>query len=565
MKEKSRVFSDNDVLSQLRRAMLYACGLTFDEIKRPFVAVVNTFNEMHPGHMHLRSLAERVKAGVRSAGGTPLEFGCVAICDGMAVGHDGMKYVLPSRGVIADSIELTLRAHHYDAAVLIGACDKIIPALLMVAARVNIPTIIVSGGPMLPGYLARYAAKVSIGSLDKLGSDLISGKVPEDIREDILSSCYPCAGACWGMGTANTMACLTEALGLSLPGDGTAPAVSSRKLRLAEQAGEKIMDLLREGITPRMIMNEAALKNALIVDLATGGSLNTVLHLPALAHELGLHMDLFDFDRASRQVQLITNIEPNGPHHVSDLDAAGGIPGVMKTLETMLDGTLVTATTKTVRENLKGVEVFDRDVIRPLENPVHPYGGIAVLRGNLAEDGAVIKQAALKPELWKFKGPARVFNSEEEALSGLAGRIIKGDVIVIRYEGPKGGPGMREMALFRAALKIFGLGDSAFIVTDGRFSGYSDGPCIGYLSPEAADGGVIGLVEDGDEIEIDVEQRILRVNLSDEELAARRKSFTPVQHEFPGGYLDFYSRLATSASHGCILELGRNQTQGHSG
>jgi dihydroxy-acid dehydratase len=357
------------------------------------------------------------------------------------------------------------------------------------------------------------------------------------------------------------MACLTEALGMSLHGDGTAPAVSSKKQRLAEQAGEKIMDLLREGITPRTIMSESALNNALIVDLATGGSLNTVLHLPALAHELGTHMDLFDFDRVSRQVRLITNIEPNGPHHVSDLDTAGGIPGVMKTLETMLDCTPVTATSKTVQENLKGVEVFDRDVIRPLENPVHPYGGIAVLRGNLAEEGAVIKQAALKPELWKFTGPARVFNSEEEALAGLSGRINKGDVIVIRYEGPRGGPGMREMALLRAALKIYGLGDSVFIVTDGRFSGYSDGPCIGYLSPEAADGGVIGLLEDGDEIEINVEQRILRVNLSDEDLAARRKSFNPVQHEFPGGYLDFYSRLATSASRGCVLDPGRVQTK----
>ncbi len=555
MKKHSRVFSDNDPHSMVRRAMLYACGWTYDEIKRPFVAVVNTYNEMHPGHMHLKTIAERVKAGVRTAGGLPTEFYTLSLCDGLANGHEGMKFVLPSRQVIADSVELGLRAHCYDAAVLIGSCDKILPALLMAAARVNIPTIIVTGGPMPAGCWAREGVKASVSGFGPMIRKVYSGDYSPEIREEALSSLYPCAGACWGMGTANTMACLCEALGMSLPGDGTAPGLMANKSRMAEQAGEKIMDLLGRGITPSTIMTQASLENAMKVNMAIGGSLNTVLHLPALAHELGLKVDYSDFDRLSREIPHLTNVEPAGPYSVIDLDSAGGIPGVMKTLEGHLDNTVLTVTGKTVGENLADATVFSSDIIQPLTNPVHPYGGVAVLRGNLAVKGAVIKQVAVNESLWKFTGDARVFDSEEDALAGLGdGRIQKGDVIVIRYEGPKGGPGMREMALFRVALKLAGMGNTNYIVTDGRFSGYSDGPSIGYLSPEAADGGTIALVRDGDRIEIDIEKRKLELKVSGHELADRRKNLVHPAKKHPRGYLDIYARLVSSADQGAVMK-----------
>jgi dihydroxy-acid dehydratase len=534
--------------------MLYACGLTYEEIKRPMVAVVNTFNEMHPGHMHLRTLAERVKAGVRTAGGLPLEFSVLALCDGFANGNEGMRYVLPSRQVIADSIELGLQAHRYDAAVLIGSCDKIIPALLMAAVRVDIPAIIVTGGPMPPGMWARRGLKSSVSILETIGKDVISGALPEEIREEALRSFYPCAGACWGMGTANTMACLSEALGLALPGDSTAPAPMADKARLAEEAGEKIMELARGGITPSQIVNGAALENALKVNAAIGGSLNTVLHLPALAHELGMRITLDDFDRTAREIPHLTNVEPAGPHQVVDLGRAGGIPAVMKALRDRLDGSVLTVTGKTLSETVEKAEIFDEEIIRPLESPVHPYGGIAVLKGNLAEEGAVIKQVAVSESLRRFAGPARVFNSEEEALAGL-GKIQPGDVIVIRYEGPKGGPGMREMALARAALKVFGLGESTYIVTDGRFSGYSEGPSIGYLSPEAAAGGTIALVENGDTVEIDVDRRSINLNVDEATLEKRRENLVPPPKEKPTGYLEVFAHLVTSAAEGTVYRI----------
>lgn len=557
--QNSGVFSQDDPFSQIRRAILYASGLTYKEITRPFVAVVNTYNEIHPGHRHLHIISDRVKAGIRSGGGVPLEFGTIALCDGLAMGHEGMKYVLPSRQVIADSIELGLRGHRYDAAVLIGSCDKIIPALLMAAIRVDIPTVIVTGGSMLPGYWPRRKQKMSAHTMPKFTRDIISKSdgVSRELREEALSSLYPCPGACWGMGTANTMACLSEVLGMSLPLDATVPAVMSDKLRLAEMAGEKVMELLGSGVTPRQIINRKSLENALKVNAAIGGSLNTVLHLPALAHEIGFKLPLEEFDRCARETPYLANIEPAGPHHVIDLHYAGGIPAVMKILESRLDTSLITVTNHTVAENISGAEVFNPEIIRPLESPVYPYGNIAVLKGNLAEQGAVIKQTALKRELWKFSGPARVFNSEEEATSGLQeGKVQSGDVIVIRYEGPKGGPGMREMALFRAVLKLMGLGDSTYIVTDGRFSGYSEGPCIGYLSPEAAEGGNIALVKDGDRIEIDLENRFLNVNLSEAELQKRREAFTvhPVKDRHQG-YLDLYARHVTPAVDGSVFKF----------
>jgi len=554
-KKHSHVFSDDDPLSMVRRSILYACGVTHGEIKRPLVAVVNTYNEMHPGHMHLKTLAERVKAGVRTAGGLPTEFYTLSLCDGLANGHEGMKFVLPSRQVIADSVELGLRAHCYDAAVLIGSCDKILPALLIAAARVNIPAIIVTGGPMPPGYWGREKVKTSIMNFGRVIKKVLGEQVSAEVREEALASFHPCAGACWGMGTANTMACLCEALGMSLPGDGTAPAVMAKKSRLAEQAGEKIMELLTQEITPAKIMTRASLENAIKVNLAIGGSLNTVLHLPALAHELGMKVDYSDFDRLSREIPHLTNIEPAGPYSVVDLDGAGGIPGVMKTLENLLDGSTLTATGRTLSDNLERAEVFTPEVIRPRANPVHPYGGIAVLKGNLAERGAVIKQVAVKRELWNFTGAARVFNSEEEALAGLGnGQIRKGDVVVIRYEGPKGGPGMREMALFRIALEFCGMGGTNYIVTDGRFSGYSEGPSIGYLSPEAADGGIIAVVKDGDMIEINIEKRILELKVSEPELKSRREKLRHPPKKYPKGYLDIYAKLVSSADRGAVLK-----------
>jgi dihydroxy-acid dehydratase len=553
-KKNSKVFSDDDPQSLVRRSMFYACGLTHQEIKRPIVAVVNTYNEMHPGHMHLRMLADRVKAGIRTAGGVGLEFSTIALCDGLAMGHDGMKFILPSRQVIADSIELALRAHCYDAAVMLGSCDKIIPALLMAAARVDIPTVIVTGGPMPPGFWPREKVKVSVSSFDQLVKKVIAPNLAQEIREEALASFYPCAGACWGMGTANTMACLSEALGMSLPGDGTAPAVSAKKQRLAEEAGEKVIELLGQDMRPSDIMTRSALENALKVNLAIGGSLNTVLHLPALAHELGMHLGYADFDALSRQIPHLTNIEPAGPYSVVDLDEAGGIPGVMKTMQGLLDTTTLSVTGETIGDNLHDAAVFSDEVIRPLANPVHPYGGIAVLKGNLAEQGAVIKQVAVNEDMWHVTRPARVFNSHDEAVEGLlSGRIGQGDIIVIRYEGPKGSPGMPEMALFRAVLEMLGMGDTNYIVTDGRFSGYSNGPSIGYLSPEAAEGGTIALVQDGDPIEIDIEARKLELHVPETELRQRREHVIAPVKQYPKGYLDIYKRLISSADKGGVL------------
>jgi dihydroxy-acid dehydratase len=555
-KEMSSVYSGDDPLSMIRRTWLYATGMTYDEIKKPFVAVANTYAEMHPGHVHLRSVVDKVKAGIRSAGGIPFEFGTIALCDGLAQAHQGNDYVLPSREIITDSIEVAVRGHRYDAVVLVGSCDKIIPALLMAAARLDIPAIVVTGGSAPPGYWAREKLQISTKA-EGPAAGKIMGLEP-CLREEGLASLYPCAGACWGMGTANTMACLSEALGMSLPGDGTAPAVMANKLRLAEKAGEQIVDLLKKGITAGKIMTAASLRNALMVDMAIGGSLNTVLHLPSIAYELGLSLDLSEFDRESRQTPHLANVEPNGPYFVVDFDRAGGIPGVLKRLEGKVDGSVMTVTGNSMAENIKGFEIFDDDIIRPLSNPVHPYGGMAVLRGNLAPDGAVIKQVGLPQEQWRFSGPARVYNSEEEAIKALTGGEIKaGDVAVIRYEGPKGGPGMREMALFRVLQKMLGLDYSCYTITDGRFSGYSEGACIGYLSPEAIEGGPIALVHDGDMIEIDVEKRLLQLRVPDAVLDERRKNLVHPQKKVTRGYLELYRELVGPANLGAIMRRGR--------
>jgi dihydroxy-acid dehydratase len=553
-KEHSKVYMGGDPLTRFRRALLYTVGFTSEQIDKPLIAVANTWNELHPGHFHLGRLAAKVKEGVLMAGGMPAEFNTISLCDGLANGHDGMRYILPSRELIADSIELNIGAHAFDAMVLIGSCDKIIPGLLMAAARVDIPAIVVAGGPMFPGHWPRHKMDFSVTGLPALAERWSKGEISEEHLEEMTACIYPCAGACWGMGTANTMACLTEAVGMSLPGDGTAHATTSKKERIAVDAGVAVMKLLEEGLTPSKIMTKEALENMLRVNMAIGGSLNTVLHIPALAHELGLKVDLEMFDEMSRKTPHLCNIEPSGPYFLSDLEEAGGIPGVMKRLENELVLDVPTVTGGTIGDNIKDAEVFNDEVIRPLDTPVHEYGGIAVLKGSLAPERAVIKQVAVSESLWKFEGPARVFDGEDEATQELmAGGLKPGDVIVIRYEGPKGGPGMRELAHFRVMLKFAGLGDKVYLVTDGRYSGYSEGTSIGYLSPEAAEGGPIALVKDGDIIAIDIEARKLDLNVSEEELKERRAAWKPPAPRVTKGYLARYARMATSASEGAII------------
>jgi len=529
--------------------------MTKQQIERPLVAVVNTWNELHAGHAHLNRLSAKVKEGVLMAGGMPAEFNTISICDGLTVGHGGMRYVLPSREVIADSIELTVQAHLYDAMVLIGSCDKIIPALLMAAARLDIPAILVAGGPMFPGYWPRFRLRWGEAAMDAIGERYTRGELTDEQLEELTACIYPCAGACYGMGTANTMACLTEAFGMSLPGDGTAHATTAKKERLAVEAGVQVMRLLEAGLTPSTIMAEAAFHNALKVNMAIGGSLNTVLHIPAIAHELGIKIELEMFDRMSRETPHLCNIEPSGPHCLSDLERAGGIPGVMKRLQGLLETDVVTVTGKSVKDNLASAEIFDEEVIRPLDAPVRPYGGIALLKGNLAPGGAVVKQVAVDRSQWRFSGPARVFDSEEDATQALMEQKIRaGDAVIIRYEGPKGGPGMREMQMFRSLLKFAGFLGKVYLITDGRFSGYTGGACIGYLSPEAAEGGPLAAVRDGDIIQVDIEKRMLHVELSESELRARLEVWVPPPARIKKGYLRRYSAAASSAARGAILE-----------
>ncbi len=556
IKGRSQIYRGGDPLSRFRRSLLYTVGFTREQIERPLVAIANTWNELHPGHFHLNRLAAKVKEGVLMAGGMPAEFNTISLCDGLANGHAGMRYILPSRELIADSIEVNIHAHAFDAMVLIGSCDKIIPGLLMAAARVDIPCIVVAGGPMFPGHWPRHNLNFSVTGITALAERWTRGDFTDEQLEEMTTCIYPCAGACWGMGTANTMACLTEAVGMSLPGDGTAHATTSKKERLAGEAGVAVMSLLEAGITPSKIMTEAAFDNMLRVNMAIGGSLNTVLHIPAIAHELGIRVDMDMFDAMSRQTPHLCNIEPSGPYFLSDLEEAGGIPAVMKRLEADLNRDCITVTGSSVGENIKDAEVFNEKVIRPLDSPVHEYGGIAVLKGSLAPVGAVIKQVACDESLWKFEGPARVFDCEEDAAQALMSQEIKaGDVIVIRYEGPRGGPGMREMAHFRALLKFAGLGDKVYLITDGRYSGYSEGSSIGYLSPEAAEGGPIAVVRDGDIISIDIEARKLDLMVEKGELDKRMREWKCPPPRITKGYLARYSVTAKSAAEGAIIPV----------
>jgi len=532
------------------RSLLKANGFTDEEMARPFVGIVNSANEIIPGHIHLNQIAQAAKDGVRMAGGTPMEFSVIGICDGIAMNHAGMKYSLPSREIIADSIELVAMAHAFDALVFVPNCDKIVPGMLMAALRLNVPSVVISGGPMLAG--SHRGKSVDLISVFEGVGQVKAGTITEEDLRELEGCACPTAGSCSGMFTANSMNCLTEALGLGLPGNGTVPAAYSERIRLAKHAGMKVMELLEKGIKPRDIATHSAFNNAIAVDVALGCSTNTVLHVPAVAYEAGIELDLDDFDNMSKQVPHLCNLSPAGPHHLQDLYHAGGIQAVMKRLEGLgvLDLSVTTATAKTLKENLEDVEVYDAEVIRPLDNPYHAEGGIAILRGSLAPDGAVVKQSGVLPEMMKREGVAKVFDSEEDATKAiLSGGIKPGDVIIIRYEGPKGGPGMREMLTPTSAIAGLGLDKDVALITDGRFSGGTRGAAIGHCSPEAAQGGAIALVKDGDVIAIDIPERKLDLLVDEAELAQRRKAWSPPEKKLTG-VLKRYADMSLSADKG---------------
>ncbi|SIN72396.1 dihydroxyacid dehydratase [Acetomicrobium flavidum] len=539
------------------RSLLMADGYEKWEIERPWVGIANAYNSIIPGHMHLRSLVEAVKAGIYAAGGLPLEFPTIGVCDGLAMNHEGMRYSLASREHIMDSIEIMAKAHGFDALVLVPNCDKIVPGMAMAAARLNIPAIILSGGPMLAG---RDVDKnvVDLSSMFEAVGKCAAGVITEDELGKLESIACPTCGSCSGMFTANTMNCMMEALGLALPGNGTIPAVFSERIRLAKATGRAIMQLLDKGITPRTILTKVAFINAIAVDMALGGSTNTALHLPAIAWAAGLDLPLSLFDQMSRRCPHICSMSPGGRYHIEDLFFAGGVQGVMSRLleAGLIDGDLITVTGKTVAENLAEVRVLDDEVIRPVDRPYHAEGGLAVLYGRLAPDGAVVKQSAVSPEMMIHTGPARIFDSEEEATEAIfSGKIKAGDVVIIRYEGPKGGPGMREMLGPTSALAGMGLDKCVALITDGRFSGATRGASIGHVSPEAAEGGPIGLLKDGDLIVIDIPARKLDVEVSDEELSLRRKQWKPILRKLDSPFLERYRAFVTSGAKGAVLEV----------
>ena len=538
-------------------SLLYALGLTKEEIERPLIGIVSSYNEIVPGHMNIDKIAQAVKDGVRAAGGTPIMFPAIAVCDGIAMGHIGMKYSLVTRELIADSTEAMALAHQFDGLVMIPNCDKNVPGLLMAAARVNIPTIFVSGGPMLAGHL-RDGRRTCLSHMFEAVGAYHAGKLDEDGVEEYIENACPSCGSCSGMYTANSMNCLTEAIGMALRGNGTIPAPYSARLRLAKHTGMKIMELVEKNIRPRDIMTAAAFHNAETVDMALGCSTNTMLHLPAIAHEAGVEIDLAAANEISAHTPNLCHLAPAGDTFMEDLELAGGVYAVMKELtkKGLLDTSLITATGKTIAENLEGVENLDESIIRPIDRPYSANGGIAVLRGNLAPDGCVVKQSAVAPEMMVHEGPARVFDSEEDAIAAIyAKKINAGDVVVIRYEGPKGGPGMREMLNPTSAICGMGLGESVALITDGRFSGATRGASIGHVSPEAASGGNIALVEEGDRIAIDIPSCTIELLVSDEELAGRRAKWVCPPPKVTAGYLARYAKMVSSADKGAILEV----------
>ena len=537
------------------RSLFNALGMTQEEMKKPLVGIVSSYNEIVPGHMNLDKIVNAVKLGVAMAGGTPVVFPAIAVCDGIAMGHIGMKYSLVTRDLIADSTEAMAIAHQFDALVMVPNCDKNVPGLLMAAARVNVPTVFVSGGPMLAGHVK--GQKTSLSSMFEAVGSYAAGKMSEEDVLDYEQHACPTCGSCSGMYTANSMNCLTEAIGMGLQGNGTIPAVYSERIKLAKHAGMKVMELLEKNIRPRDILTEKAFMNALTVDMALGCSTNTMLHLPAIAHEAGVEINLDIANELSAKTPNLCHLAPAGHTYMEELNEAGGIYAVMNELNKkgLLYTDLITATGKTVGENIKGCENKNPEVIRPIDNPYSQTGGIAVLKGNLAVNGSVVKRSAVVPEMMVHEGPARVFDCEEDAIAAIkGGKIVPGDVVVIRYEGPKGGPGMREMLNPTSAIAGMGLGSSVALITDGRFSGASRGASIGHVSPEAALGGNIALVEEGDIIKINIPENTLNVDVSDEVLAERRAKWQPREPKVTTGYLARYAALVTDSSKGAILQ-----------
>lgn len=540
------------------RSLFNALGLTKEELEKPLIGIVSSYNEIVPGHMNLDKIVEAVKLGVAMAGGTPIVFPAIAVCDGIAMGHIGMKYSLVTRDLIADSTEAMAMAHSFDALVMVPNCDKNVPGLLMAAARVNVPTIFVSGGPMLAGKVK--GEKRSLSSMFEAVGAHAAGKMSEEDVTEFENKVCPTCGSCSGMYTANSMNCLTEALGMGLKGNGTIPAVYSERIRLAKHAGMKIVELLQKDIRPRDIMTEKAFLNALAVDMALGCSTNSMLHLPAIAHEAGVDLNVDIANEISAKTPNLCHLAPAGHTYMEDLNEAGGVYAVMNELDKkgLLYTDLITCSGKTIKENIEGCCNKDPETIRPIENPYSETGGIAVLKGNLAPDSGVVKRSAVAPEMMVHEGPARVFDCEEDAIDAIkGGKIVAGDVVVIRYEGPKGGPGMREMLNPTSAIAGMGLGSSVALITDGRFSGASRGASIGHVSPEAAVGGNIALVEEGDIIQIDITKNSLNFVVSDEELERRRKAWTPRQPKITTGYLARYTAMVTSGNRGAILEVPR--------
>ena len=541
------------------RSLYNALGYTKEELDNPLIAVVSSYNEIVPGHMNLDKITEAVKLGIAMAGGTPVMFPAIAVCDGIAMGHVGMKYSLVTRDLIADSTECMMEAHRFDGMVCIPNCDKNVPGLLMAAARVNVPTIFVSGGPMLAGHVDGH--KTSLSSLFEAVGAEAAGKITEEKLYEYECKACPTCGSCSGMYTANSMNCLTEAIGMGLGGNGTIPAVYSERIRLAKHAGMQIMELVKKDIKPRDIMTKEAFLNALTVDMALGCSTNSMLHLPAIAHECGIELDLSIANEMSAKTPNLCHLAPAGPTYMEDLNEAGGVYAVMKELtkKNLLYTDLITCTGKTVGENIENAVNTNPEVIRTIDNPYSEVGGIAVLKGNIAPDTCVVKRSAVVPEMLVHSGPARVFDCEEDAIDAIkGGKIVAGDVVVIRYEGPKGGPGMREMLNPTSAIAGMGLGSSVALITDGRFSGASRGASIGHVSPEAAVGGPIALVEEGDIIDIDIPANTINVRVSDEELAARKAKWTPKDPGELKGYLKRYRSLVTSGNRGAVLELPKD-------
>ena len=540
------------------RSLFKAIGYTDEELSRPIIGIANSFNEIIPGHVHLDKIAAAVKAGVRMAGGTPMEFNTIGICDGIAMNHEGMKYSLVSREIIADSVEAVAMGTPFDGLVLVPNCDKIIPGMMMAAARLDIPAVLVSGGPMLPGENRGRNLDLIKGPFESMAAAK-SGRMSERLFREIEDRSCPTCGSCAGMFTANTMNCMAEVLGLALPGNGSTPAVSAERIRLAKWAGMRAVAVVRQRLTPGKILSRAAFRNALAVDVAMGGSTNTVLHLPAIAHEAGVPFDLEDVNRISRRTPHICNISPGGDHFMVDIHRAGGVPAVMKRLagRRLIDTSLPTVTGGSVADNLARAEIRDEDVIRPLTRPYHNVGGLAILRGNLAPEGAVVKQSAVAPKMQKSVCRARVFNGEDRAFAAITGgKIRKGDVVVIRYEGPKGGPGMREMLSPTSSIVGMGLGEDVALITDGRFSGGTRGAAIGHVSPEAAAGGPIAAVREGDRIEIDIPNQRLELRVPEGEIARRLAALKPPKRKAYRGVLGRYAAQVTSGSTGAVLKDG---------